>query len=174
MSDHKEAHSVQGKSEGKTLVMERSFEAPRELVFKAFSESAHLESWWGPKGWQTANSRFEFQPDGVWLYCMECRDENQGEFYGRKSCGKAVFQEIAAPERIVYTDMFTDEEGNVIPGMPEILIEVYFKEHGEQTNLITRSHFSSPEELQQLLDKGIAEGFSSQLDRLEDYLKAIR
>ena len=70
MSDHKAVHSVQAKAEGKTLVMERSFEAPRELVFKAFSGSVHLESWWGPKGWQTANSRFEFQPDGVWLYCM--------------------------------------------------------------------------------------------------------
>ncbi|MEC0756396.1 SRPBCC domain-containing protein [Bacillus haynesii] len=174
MSDHKAAHSVQAKAEGKTLVMERSFEAPRELVFKAFSESVHLESWWGPKGWQTANSRFEFQPDGVWLYCMECRDENQGEFYGLKSCGKAVFQEIAAPERIVYTDLFTDQEGNIVPGMPEILIEVKFLELNGQTKLVTSSQFSSPEELQQLLDKGMVEGFSSQLDRLEDYLKAIR
>ena len=49
MSDHKAVHSVQAKAEGKTLVMERSFEAPRELVFKAFSGSVHLESWWGPK-----------------------------------------------------------------------------------------------------------------------------
>ncbi|MED4409068.1 SRPBCC domain-containing protein [Bacillus licheniformis] len=174
MSDHKAVHIVQAKAEGKTLVMERSFEAPRELVFKAFSGSVHLESWWGPKGWQTANSRFEFQPDGVWLYCMECRDQNQGEFYGRKSCGKAVFQEIAAPEKIVYTDMFTDEEGYVVPGMPEILNEVYFQERDVGTKLITRSHFSSPKELQQLLDKGMVEGFSSQLERLEDYLKAIR
>ena len=105
---------------------------------------------------------------------MECRDQNQGEFYGRKSCGKAVFQEIAAPEKIVYTDMFTDEEGNVVPGMPEILNEVYFQERDVGTKLITRSHFSSPKELQQLLDKGMVEGFSSQLERLEDYLKAIR
>lgn len=106
------------------------------------------------------------------LYGMQ--RSKPGEFYGRKSCGKAVFQEIAAPEKIVYTDMFTDEEGNVVPGMPEILNEVYFQERDVGTKLITRSHFSSPKELQQLLDKGMVEGFSSQLERLEDYLKAIR
>ncbi|WP_307893156.1 SRPBCC family protein [Bacillus swezeyi] len=174
MSAHKPVNSMKAKAEGKNLVIERVFDAPRELVFKAFSESGQLESWWGPKGWQTENYKFEFKPHGVWHYCMECKDENQGEFYGRKSCGKAVYQEIVTSEKIVYTDMFTDEEGNVVPGMPEILIEVNFAEHEDQTKLITRSQFSSPEELQQLMDKGMVEGFSSQMERLDDHLKAIR
>jgi uncharacterized protein YndB with AHSA1/START domain len=173
MSD-KTANSVKVKAEGRILVIERVFDAPRDLLFKAFSESEQLESWWGPKGWQTENHTFDFKTHGVWHYCMECKDENQGEFYGRKSCGKAVYQEIVIPEKIVYTDMFTDEEGNVVPGMPEILIEVKFVELEGQTKLITSSQFSSQEELQQLMGRGMAEGFSSQLERLDDHLKTMR
>lgn len=57
-------------TEGKVLVMERIFNAPRSLVFEAFSDSERLESWWGPKGWKTINRQFEFKPEGVWLSIM--------------------------------------------------------------------------------------------------------
>lgn len=82
MSD-KTANSLKVKAEGRTLVMERLFDAPRDRVFKAFSEAGQLESWWGPKGWQTEVRSFAFKPNGVWHYCMRCTDENQGSISGR-------------------------------------------------------------------------------------------
>lgn len=79
------------------LVLERVFNAPRELVFKMFKEPEHLKHWWGPKGWELPVCNIEFRPGGVWHYCMKCFDRNQGEFYGMESWGKAVYKEIVEP-----------------------------------------------------------------------------
>jgi len=73
---------VKSQVEGNTLVVERSFNAPRELVFEAFSTPAHLETWWGPTGWKTEIRTFEFEPGGTWHYCMTCVDKGQGDYYG--------------------------------------------------------------------------------------------
>jgi uncharacterized protein YndB with AHSA1/START domain len=74
---------------------------------------------------------------------MRCTDENQGEFYGQESWGKAVYQEITVPEKIVLTDMFADEEGNSADGMPVTLVTFTFVEHEGKTKLIMRSRFAS-------------------------------
>ncbi|MEI4772021.1 SRPBCC domain-containing protein [Psychrobacillus sp. FJAT-51614] len=170
MSDENSTSRLTTFTEGKVLVMERIFNAPRDLVFKAYSESELLESWWGPKGWKTKNSQFEFKPEGIWHYCMTCIDENQGEFYGQESWGKAIYHEIVVPEKIVYTDMFADEKGNAVAGMPELLITMIFTEDGDKTKLIARSEFATLETLQQVLDMGVVQGTSSQYDRLEELL----
>lgn len=140
-------------------------------MFKAFSEGGQLESWWGPEGWKTENRKFAFQPNGVWHYGMRCTDENQGEYFGQVSWGKAVYQDILAPERIVYVDVFADEEGNAVPGMPETLVKIEFFEEENKTKLIMRSQFASKEALQQVMDMGVIQGVSSQFERLGDHLK---
>ncbi|MFB5089102.1 SRPBCC domain-containing protein [Psychrobacillus sp. PGGUH221] len=173
MSENKSTNELTTFTEGKVLVMERIFNAPRSLVFEAFSDSERLESWWGPKGWKTINRQFEFKPEGVWHYCMTCEDENQGDFYGQESRGMAIYHEIVAPEKIVYTDMFADDKGNAIAGMPELLVTMIFTEDGDKTKLITRSEFATLENLQQVLDMGVVQGTSSQYERLDDLLKNI-
>ncbi len=173
MSENKVTNSMTTNIEGQVLVMERIFNAPRGLVFKAFSEPERLASWWGPRGWQTENRKFEFKPNGVWHYCMRCIDENQGEFYGQESWGKAVYHEIIVPEKIVYTDTFVDEKAKAVEGMPEILVTMIFNEHEGKTKLITRSQFASIETLQQVMDMGVVQGFASQFDRLDDLLKEL-
>lgn len=145
------------------FVMERVFDAPRELVFKAFSECKHLAHWWGPKGWTLPVCEIDFRPGGVWLYCMGGPD-------GEQSCGKAVYQEIIAPERIVYTDAFADADGNVLEGMPEMLITVEFAEHEGKTKLTNRARFASAADLEATLGMGMVEGLTETLDRLEAYL----
>ncbi|SEQ48867.1 Uncharacterized conserved protein YndB, AHSA1/START domain [Virgibacillus subterraneus] len=162
------------RTEGRTLVMERVFEAPRDLVFKAFSESDHLENWWGPEGWKTESRKFEFKPGGVWHYCMRCTDKNQGDFFGQESWNKSVYEEISAPEKIVYTDVFSDEEGNSTVGMPETRVTMNFIDQGEKTKLIARSQFDSVEALQKVVDMGVIEGIDSQYRCLDDYLKQIQ
>src|SRR5690349_5790754 len=88
----------------RTLVLERVFNAPRELVFKMFKDPEHLKHWWGPKGWELPVCKMDFRKDGVWHYCMKCTDQKQGEYFGMESWGKGVYKEISEPEKIIYTD----------------------------------------------------------------------
>ncbi|MFD2922263.1 SRPBCC family protein [Halobacillus naozhouensis] len=171
MAGNKETSDLKTSVEGRNLVMERTFAAPRELVFKAFSESDQLADWWGPQGWQTENRTFDFKPDGVWHYCMRCVDKEQGDFYGQESWGKAVYKEIDAPEKIVYSDVFADEEGKAVEGMPEVQVTYTFLEQDGQTKLKAQNQFASEETLQAILDMGIVQGFSSQLGKLDNHLK---
>ncbi len=172
MEDKNGTNSVTSKVEGRDLIFERIFDAPRELVFKVFSEAKHLEKWWGPKGWQTEIREFNFKPGGVWHFCTKCTDENQ-EMYGYESWGKAIFHEIAEPERIIYTDVFSDEAGNQADGMPEQLVTITFTEHEGKTKLTSRTQFSSVEELQSVLDMGVVEGLTSTWDCLDEHLQEI-
>ncbi|SEA98482.1 Uncharacterized conserved protein YndB, AHSA1/START domain [Thalassobacillus cyri] len=162
---------LQHRVEGRNLILERMFDAPREQVFLAYSDSNQLASWWGPQGWETENQKFEFKPDGVWQYCMRCTDKNQGDFYGQESRGKGVFQEIKAPEKIVYTDAFADEHGNPVEGMPETVITMEFVEQDGRTKLISNTQFTSEKELKSILDMGVVEGVSSQFECLDEHLK---
>ncbi|MFD2445483.1 SRPBCC domain-containing protein [Bacillus sp. CGMCC 1.16607] len=161
-------------TEGKVLVMERIFNAPRELVFKAFSEPQHLANWWGPKGWQTENLTFEFKPNGVWHYCMRCIDKNQGDFYGYEAWGKAIYNEIKVPEKIILTDVFSDKDGNTIEGMPTTVVTMSFIEQDGKTKLIMRSEYATVEGLQQVMEMGVTEGTASQYERLDDLLVELQ
>lgn len=174
MSESEATSSITTKIEGLDLIMERIYDAPRDLVFHVFSDSEFLESWWGPIGWETENRQFEFKPNGVWHYCMRCTDENQEEFFGQESWGKAVFREIIVPEKIVYSDTFSDEEGNTDEEMPEILVTITFIEKEGQTKLITRSQFKSTETLELVMETGIVEGFASQSVRLDYLLEELK
>ncbi|WP_227397037.1 SRPBCC family protein [Jeotgalibacillus aurantiacus] len=158
-------------TEGTKLIIEKTFSVSQERLFQAFSNSDQLEAWWGPKGWKTVNKRFEFEEGGFWHYCMTCEDKNQGDFYGMESWGLAKFKEIQAPERFLYEDMFSDEAGNVNPDMPGMDIEVAFVPVEGGTKLVTTTFFDSVESLEKLSEMGMVEGFSSQMDRLEEYLK---
>jgi uncharacterized protein YndB with AHSA1/START domain len=174
MSQNKVYKSVTTNVEGRVLVIERVVNAPRSLVFQAFSDPEHLANWWGPRGWQTENRKFEFKPGGIWHYCMRCTDKKQGDFYGQESWGKAVYHEIIAPEKIVYTDIFADEEGQPVEGMPEIKITLNFIDEEGKTKIITRSEFASAEDLQRIVDMGAVQGFSSQFERLDDFLEELQ
>lgn len=59
-------NKMSSKIDGRELVLERVFDAPRELVFKAFSESERLKQWWGPRGWTLPVCNVDFRPGGVW------------------------------------------------------------------------------------------------------------
>ncbi|MDB5055026.1 MAG: activator of Hsp90 ATPase 1 family protein [Bacilli bacterium] len=106
------------KAEGNVLTLERLFDAPRELVFKVFSEAEHLKHWWGPRGWTLTVCNVDFRPGGVWHYCMKCIDEKQVDFFGFESWGKAVYEEIVEPEKVILVDYFSDADGNEAEGMP--------------------------------------------------------
>jgi uncharacterized protein YndB with AHSA1/START domain len=174
MSANKSASSLVSRTEGKTLVIERVVNAPKKLVFKCFSESEHLANWWGPQGWNTKNYTFEFKPGGMWHYCMTCTDRNQGDFFGQESCGIAVYQEIDEPNKIVCKDSFADKDGNVLEGMPSMIVTMEFVEYEGKTKIISSTEFVTEEALQQVVDMGVEQGYASQLERLDALLETLQ
>jgi uncharacterized protein YndB with AHSA1/START domain len=173
MTANNAANKMISRVEGRELILERIFDAPRALVFKAFSEAEHLKRWFGPKGWPLTYCEIDFRPGGVWHFCMKCVDESQ-EYYGQESWGKAVYHEIVEPERIVYVDSFSDAEGNIVEGMPETLITMTFLEHEGKTKLISRAEYASAEALKTVMDMGMLQGITETWDNLAEHLEEIK
>jgi uncharacterized protein YndB with AHSA1/START domain len=156
------------------LVLERVFDAPRELVFKMYKEAEHLKRWWGPRGWEVPYCTVDFRPGGVWHYCMKCVDPNQGSFYGMESWGKAIYKDIAEPEKIVYTDFFSDADGNENPDMPSTTVTLEFIDLGGKTKLVSRGEYASAEGLKTVMEMGMLEGITQTWDRLEERLNEVK
>lgn len=148
------------------LIGSRVFDAPRELVWKAYTEAEHIAKWWGPDGFTTVVPRLELRPGGVWHYGM--KSDEWGDAWG-----KAIYREIVPPERLVYTDMFSDEEGNSVEGMPESEVTITFAEQDGRTLMTSRTVFASAEERAQVIEMGMEEGLAQTLDNLAEYLKTM-
>ncbi|ALS28129.1 ATPase [Paenibacillus sp. 32O-W] len=161
------------KVEGRELVLERVFDAPRELVFEAFAKAEHLMRWFGTKGWPLTVCNIDFRPGGIWHYCMKCVDESQ-EYFGQESWGRAVFNEIVEPERIVYTDAFSDAEGNVNENMPVARVTLDFVKHDGKTKLISRTQYATEEGLKAVLDMGVIQGINETWNSLADFLADLQ
>ncbi|WP_040948993.1 SRPBCC domain-containing protein [Gorillibacterium massiliense] len=158
----------------RVLVLERVFDAPRDLVFRMFKESEHLKRWWGPKGWEIPVCNIDFRPGGVWHYCMKCVDQNLGQFFGMESWGKGVYKEIVEPEKIIYTDYFSDAEGNINESMPSTLITMDFIDLGSKTKLVNRSEYASAEGLKTVMDMGMLQGITETWNRLSELLESLK
>lgn len=157
--------------EGRDFVMEQTFNAPRKLVFQAFTEAEHLKHWWGPRGWTLNVCNVDLREGGVWHYCMKCEDESMGDFYGMESWGKGVYREIVPGERLVYTDYFSDAEGRETEGMPATEIFLSFEEQDGKTKVVSRSVFESEEALKSTLQMGMEQGIVETWERLTEYLE---
>lgn len=158
----------------RVLVLERIFDAPRELVFSMFKEAEHLKHWWGPQGWSIPVCTVDFRPEGVWHYCMKCEDPDQGQFYGMESWGKGVYKEIVENEKIVYVDYFSDAEGNVNETLPSTEVMLEFIQLGGKTRLVSSGTYASAEALKTVMDMGMLQGITETWDRLAQRLADIR
>jgi uncharacterized protein YndB with AHSA1/START domain len=161
------------KAEGNVLTLERVFDAPRELVFKVFSEAEHLKHWWGPRGWTLTVCNVDFRPGGVWHYCMKCIDEKQVDFFGFESWGKAVYKEIVEPEKVIFVDYFSDADGNEAEGMPSSHITMTLVELEGKTKIISRAQYASAEALKNVMEMGMEQGITETWDRLEEHLQSL-
>jgi uncharacterized protein YndB with AHSA1/START domain len=153
------------------LVITRDFDAPRELVWKAWTEPEHMMRWWGPKGFTSPHCEIDFRVGGKWFSAMQSPEFNEG----RPIWGIGVYREIVPMERIVCTDSFADEHGNVVPathyGMgadfpPEMLVTVTFEDLGGKTRMTLR-HAGLPAGE---MSDGAQQGWSESFDKLAESL----
>ena len=158
--------------ENKTLIIERTFDAPKEKVWKAYADKDWFEKWWGPEGWKTTTKAFDFKPGGTIHYGMKCVDENQGEWFGKESWGLMKIEAVKEHHSFTAADSFSDADGTLNEEMPTQKFEVEFVEEEGKTRLVSRSICNTVEELEQLVSMGMVEGFSSQLNKLETLLAA--
>lgn len=157
------AATITTDKDARTLTMERTFDAPRELVFRAWSSAEHLQQWFGPKGWTTPVCNVDFREGGRWHYCFRSPE-------GEESWGLAHYREIVTPERIVYVDTFADADGNRLEGTPEMVISIAFAEAGGKTTVTATTEFASVEDLEATVGMGMVEGMGETWDRLAEYL----
>jgi uncharacterized protein YndB with AHSA1/START domain len=153
----------------RALVIERVFDAPRELVWKAWTEPEHMMRWLGPKDFTAPHITIDLRVGGKYLHCMRGPDGN--DFWST-----GVYREIVPLERIVATDSFADENGNVVPathyGMGadipiEMLVTVTFEEiEGGKTKMTLRHVGLLEGEMKDLTGAGWNESFDKLAESL--------
>lgn len=154
--------------ENRELVIERSLDAPRDLVWQGWTMPEHISKWWGPAGWVTTIYKMDVKPGGIWHYCM--RPAKANEPAGKQeSWGLATYREVINPERLAYTDSFSDKDGNIQKGT-EMPTTVDFADLNNQTKITVRTQFATVEQLESAEAMGMVQGFSETLDRLEKLL----
>jgi len=161
---------------GPELVIARVFDAPRELVFKAFTEVEHLKRWWGPRGFEWVSAKLDLRTGGNFHYCMRAPT-------GPEMWGKFVYREIAPPERIVFVNSFSDAEGGIapnpwIPDWPrEVLNTVTFTEReGRTTITMHGTPINATETELKTFDGGrqsMEKGFAGTFKQLDEYLASV-
>ena len=157
----------------KPFVISREFNAPREMVWRAWTERKRLMQWFGPKGFTMLVAKIDFQPGGSFHYCMQSPD-------GKKMWGKFVYREIVAPEKIVLVNSFSDEKGGLArhpmsAAWPlEMLATTTFVENeGRTTIALTWIPLNATAEERKAFDAahaGMNQGWTGTFDQLAGYL----
>lgn len=161
------------------LVITRTLNAPRALVWECYSKLEHLEKWWGPAGFEWIRGSLDFKPGGQFHYGM--RGPNGVEMWGR-----FVYQAIEEPEVIDFINSFSDPAGGIAkppyPGMGKFPLEVMnhmvLEDRGSQTELIFKGgpHNASSEERKfyESWLPSMNQGFSLTFAQLEAHLEKLK
>jgi uncharacterized protein YndB with AHSA1/START domain len=143
------------------IVLTRTIEGPRRLVFEAFTEVRHLAEWWGPNGFTLTTQAFEFRPGGVWDFIMHGPD-------GTDYPNRIEWREIVPPERLVYQHGAGEDN-------PEAFVStVTFAERGKATEVTMRAVFRTKEQRDVAVERYHAvEGGKQTLGRLAAYVATL-
>jgi uncharacterized protein YndB with AHSA1/START domain len=161
MSDQQTTGKAEVRKEGdREIVTERIFEAPRDLVFKAYTDPELIPEWWGPRGTETIVDKMDVRTGGDWRFIHRNSDGSETSFRG-------TFREIAPPERIAQTFEWDGMPGYVSVDIAE------FEDLGERTRVRTRSLFFLPEERDGMLQAGMESGLQETYDRLDEVLERL-
>jgi uncharacterized protein YndB with AHSA1/START domain len=161
---------------GKEFVISRVFDAPRKLVWEAFTTRDHLMHWWGPKGFKMIAGKLDLRPDGYFHYGMQGPD-------GVEMWGKWVFKEIVAPEKLSFVFFFSDKDGGMTrhpmaPDWPlEMLGTAVFTDQGDKTLLTnTVAAYNATDTEIKTFEANfdsMRQGFGGTWDQLAEYLPKL-
>ncbi len=141
------------------LVITRVFDAPRELVFAAWTDPRHVAAWWGPRDYPTKHVAMDVRPGGRWRQRLESTEGGKDLWLG------GVYREIVPPERLVFTFAW-DEEGE--RGLETVVTVTFAEQNGKTLMTFRQVPFQSDAERD-----GHRYGWSSCFDRLVDHLAQI-
>jgi uncharacterized protein YndB with AHSA1/START domain len=161
-------------TESKDFVMSRVFDAPRDLLWKCFTDPERMKQWWGPKGVKIIAAKMDLRVGGTYLYGMETPD-------GKTMWGKFVYREITPPERLVFINSFSDEAAGLTrhplsPTWPLQMLSIFtFEEQpgGKSKFTVRWAPYEATEEERATFDAGHASmqgGWGGTMDQLEGYL----
>lgn len=145
------------------MLITREFDAPRELVFKAFTDPTLIPQWWGPRYLSTDVDKMDVRPGGQWRFINRDADGNAYGFHG-------VYHEVLAPERVIQTFEF---EG--LPETGHVTLETMRLEAlpGGRTRLSVQSVFQSVVDRDGMLQTDMESGANDTYARLEELLKKL-
>ena len=160
------------------FVISRTFNAPRDLVWKCFTDPERMKHWWGPKGFKVIASRMDLRPGGTYHYGLQSPN-------GQAMWGKFVYREIVPPERLVLITSFSDEKGATTrhPGHESWPLEMrsiftFENAPGGKTKFTVRwTPYNATEAEVQTFDSNrtsMTQGWSGTFEQLEAYLAAAR
>ena len=155
--------SIDLTSDPQAIIGVREFDAPRDLVFEAWTDPKHLAQWWGPDGFTTTTSSFEMWAGGIWRFVMHGPD-------GRDYQNRITYDEIVKPERIVYHHGGGDDVEPV-----QFRTTVTFEDiGGGRTRLTMRGVFPSAAERDRVIKEyGADKGLMQTLARLGEHLATL-
>jgi uncharacterized protein YndB with AHSA1/START domain len=142
------------------IILSRDFDAPRELVFEAFSKPEHVARWWGQKDSTLPVCEMDFRPGGAWRFVEHAADGNDYGFRGE-------YRDIVRPERITWTFEFEGAPGHIV------VETMTFEDLGGRTRIIGTSVFDTVEDRDEMYNSGMARGASEAYDRLDVVLQTL-
>lgn len=152
----------------RTIVITRVFNAPRDLVWRVWTEPAHIAQWWGPKGFTTRVEEMDLRPGGQSRYVMVGPD-------GTEYPAEGVFREVVPPERIVTTDEFGEdyEQASGIDLPQGMVLTATFEALGDKTRLTLHIAHPTAEDKRKHEEMGVVAGWNSSFDCMDEYLATL-
>jgi uncharacterized protein YndB with AHSA1/START domain/predicted SnoaL-like aldol condensation-catalyzing enzyme len=146
--------------ERKVITMTRTFNAPRELVFRAYTDPDLIPKWWGPRAYTTIVDKMEFRVGGTWRFINVTPDGKEYRFHGE-------YKEISPPGRLVYSFEFEGAPGHI--SIEEVVLED--RGRGRTTKVTDTISFGSVEELEAMAKSGMEEGARESMDRFAELVE---
>ena len=140
--------------------IERVFDAPRELVFRAYTDPALIPRWWGPGRLTTTVDKMDVRPGGVWRFVQHDADGNEYVFHGE-------YREVVPPARLVNTFEYEAEPGHV--SVDTMVLE----DLNGKTKMTITSLFDSKQDRDGMMQEGAEEGANESYDRLDHLLAEL-
>ncbi len=151
--------------ENKKINVERSFDAPIDLVWAAWTDSEILDQWWAPKPWRAETKSMNFSEGGRWHYCMIGPE-------GEKHWSLFDYEKISPLRCFSGRDAFCDEQGVISKDQPRSSWENTFADEDDTTTVRIEIRFEALEDLEAIIEMGFKEGFTMGLENLDQYISS--